>query len=267
MDTLSQQSQDDIVKFLRFSRTQRAQCVHDVTQTFDELKESRLQDSTYTVEDVSDMIEGLSVVISSDVESELIRSAHANALLLQQVFTQAEKWKLNMNLDMGQMEDSAALKEVADFEQKVFLGLGGTKKLEPLVEAAAPALVQQEMDRLKAELEASQTALAEQRSLTKASQEECIGLKSRVKELEAQLGSASSAPASSSGVDSAQLAELQKEITELKASNASLAAQVEETTQALELKVSATPQFKNLKAMLDEKNQQIKQLRADLADK
>jgi leucine zipper transcription factor-like protein 1 len=91
---------------LRFARYKRAQHVHDVKASFQELQESRcgppdpashvghvplpslasrLTEATFTNEEVMDMLEGLCAVVSGDVESELINSSHISVLMIQQV--------------------------------------------------------------------------------------------------------------------------------------------------------------------------------------
>lgn len=45
----------------------------------------RLTESTFTSDEVADMLDGLCAVVRGDVETELIHSAHTNALLLRQV--------------------------------------------------------------------------------------------------------------------------------------------------------------------------------------
>ena len=42
---------------------------------------------------------------AGDVESELIASSHTNVLLLKQVFVQAQKWHLNLDADLDELEN------------------------------------------------------------------------------------------------------------------------------------------------------------------
>ena len=59
---------------------------------------TRLMDDTYTLDEVCDLLEGLQAVIKGDVDSELIHTAHTNILLLRQLFAQAEKWHLKLQV-------------------------------------------------------------------------------------------------------------------------------------------------------------------------
>ena len=62
-------------------------------------------EDTYTVEEVIEMLDGLQSVVQGEVESELINTAHTNVLLLRQVFSQAEKWYLNLQADISELEN------------------------------------------------------------------------------------------------------------------------------------------------------------------
>ena len=56
----------------------------------------RLVEETFTVDEVSEVLNGLQAVVHSEVESELINTAYTNVLLLRQLFSQAEKWYLKL---------------------------------------------------------------------------------------------------------------------------------------------------------------------------
>ena len=55
-------------------------------------------DDTYTLDEVYDLLEGLQSVIKGDVDTELIHTGHTNILLLRQLFSQAEKWHLKLQV-------------------------------------------------------------------------------------------------------------------------------------------------------------------------
>lgn len=62
-------------------------------------------EETFTVDEVSDMLDGLQTVVHSEVESELINTAYTNVLLLCQIFSQAEKWYLKLQTDISELEN------------------------------------------------------------------------------------------------------------------------------------------------------------------
>ena len=65
----------------------------------------RLVEETFTVDEVSEVLSGLQAVVYSEVESELINTAHTNVLLLRQLFSQAEKWYLKLQTDISELEN------------------------------------------------------------------------------------------------------------------------------------------------------------------
>lgn len=65
----------------------------------------RLVEDTYTLDEVTDMLDGLCAVVRGEVESELINAAHTNVLLLRQMFSQAEKWHLKLQTDISELEN------------------------------------------------------------------------------------------------------------------------------------------------------------------
>ena len=62
-------------------------------------------EETFTVDEVSEVLSGLQAVVYSEVESELINTAHTNVLLLRQLFSQAEKWYLKLQTDISELEN------------------------------------------------------------------------------------------------------------------------------------------------------------------
>ena len=50
------------------------------------------------------MLEALAVVLKGDVSSDMIHSTHRTGLMLQQIFQQADKWHLKLQLDLAQLE-------------------------------------------------------------------------------------------------------------------------------------------------------------------
>ena len=65
----------------------------------------RLLESTYTVDEIEDVWNDLQSMVSGDVESELIAYSHTNVLLLKQIFEQAQKWHINLDADLAELEN------------------------------------------------------------------------------------------------------------------------------------------------------------------
>lgn len=94
-----------LMSYVKFAKYQRGQCLKSVKLAVNDTKEIRVNDDTFTAEEVEEIIEAVHESVTSEVETELINSAHTNILLLKQLFTQAEKWHLNLDTDMSELEN------------------------------------------------------------------------------------------------------------------------------------------------------------------
>ncbi|KAK2167363.1 hypothetical protein NP493_1278g00031 [Ridgeia piscesae] len=280
---------------MRFARYQRGQRMRGVKACFEELKDSRLIEDTFTIDEVTEMLDGLLAVVNGEVETELINTAHTNILLLRQLFQQAEKWHLKLQADISELENRELLEKIKDFEEREF---SGTKreadfnpmplmKLEPLNEGGGAGLLQQEIERLTDENSRLRERLKQIESTAIQSQRDQSILKSDLEKTKSQLAMQKQVKGSSS---EDELAELRKKMEGLKssmdmsqASSRNMTAGIssdltntkhellkvqemlEMTEKELEKKVCMTAPFKNLKQMLMKKNEQIKELRRSLS--
>lgn len=66
-------------------------------------------DKNYSLTDdeVREMLDSLCGVLKADVDSDLINTSHTNALLLRQLFQQAEKWHLKLQANITEIEDKS----------------------------------------------------------------------------------------------------------------------------------------------------------------
>jgi len=69
---------------------------------------SRLDETTYTIDEVKDLLNGLQLQVTGELDAELINAAHTNVLLLRQMFIQAEKWHLKLSADISELENRSA---------------------------------------------------------------------------------------------------------------------------------------------------------------
>ncbi|XP_077633422.1 leucine zipper transcription factor-like protein 1 isoform X1 [Crocuta crocuta] len=145
---------------MRFARSKRGLRLKTVDSCFQDLKESRLVEETFTADEVSEVLSGLQAVVYSELESELIHTAHTNVLLLRQLFSQAEKWYLKLQTDISELENRELLEQVAEFEKAEFTSsnkkpiIDAMKpKLAPLNEGGTTELLNKEIARLQEENE------------------------------------------------------------------------------------------------------------------
>ena len=159
-DDVNEHHSAQLVSYIKFAKYQRGQCIKSVKAAVQDTREVRLNDDTYTLDEVEEVIEAVSESVSSEVETELINSAHTNVLLLKQLFSQAEKWHLNLDTDTSELENRDLLEAVKKWEEREFSGakidtsLKEKKKLAPLNEGGPTQLLQVQIQKLEQENQA-----------------------------------------------------------------------------------------------------------------
>eukprot|EP00047_Mylnosiga_fluctuans_P017374 m.60809 g.60809 ORF g.60809 m.60809 type:complete len:241 (-) comp7048_c0_seq1:114-836(-) len=236
--SLSEEHTKAIVEYLRFMRYKRGQRLRAIDGCFTDLKDSRLNEDTFTADEVASMIDGLSAVVHADVETELIDSAHSNVIILRQLFTQAAQSQLTLRPDISQAEQKSLLEEIAQFERESFAAVP-TSKLKSLSEMSA-APVSTGPSAKEKELE---SALAAARA-----------------EIEVLKRGAAAASSKGGQQQAAVEAELVSTKAQLTATQKDLASVLED----LDKKFQDTAQYTTMRKMLETKNQQLKDLRAQL---
>lgn len=277
------------MNYMRFSRYQRGQRLRAVEMCFEELKSSRLDETTYTIDEVTEMLDGLLSVVRGEVEGELDNTAYTNVLLLRQMFQQAEKWHLKLQADISELENRELIETIADFEEREFAGTTRDTdfnsvlrkmKLAPINESGGAALLHMKIE----ELEKENLKLSEQRiqlekqvkslggsvavsaaasSVAGGSNQndgEVNDLRKKLASLESDLDSTSTKRSSANSSNS-----MEKDLVSTKHELLKIKEMLEMAEKELEKKVSQTNPFKNLKQMLVKKNDQLKELRKRLS--
>ncbi|XP_048730187.2 leucine zipper transcription factor-like protein 1 [Ostrea edulis] len=279
--------QAQVINYMRFTRYQRGQRLRAVEMCFEELKSSRLDETTYTIDEVTEMLDGLLSVVRGEVEGELDNTAYTNVLLLRQMFQQAEKWHLKLQADISELENRELIETIADFEEKEF---AGTKrdtdfnsvlrkmKLAPINDSGGAALLHMKIE----ELEKENLKLSEQRTQferqikslggtvavsaaassvaggSNKNDGEVNDLRAKLSNLESDFDNSRRSTANSSN-------SMEKDLVSTKHELLRIREMLEMAEKELEKKVSQTNPFKNLKQMLVKKNDQMKELRKRLS--
>ncbi|XP_041041067.1 leucine zipper transcription factor-like protein 1 isoform X1 [Carcharodon carcharias] len=288
---LNEQHQNAVINYMRFARSKRALRLKTVDSCFEDLKDSRLTEDTFTVDEVAEMLDGLKVVVHSEVESELINTAYTNVLLLRQLFCQAEKWYLKLQTDISDLENRELLEQVAEFEKAEFTSSGKKAnseiikpKLAPLNEGGVSELLskeitrlQDENDKLKARLKTVETqatsALEEKlkleqflKDLDKVSEDQKSKLKSQeVAVLEETLAALKADFEKNLSMSTERQKILQDNLISTKHDLLKVQEHLSLTEKELEKKFQETAAYRNMKEILTKKNEQVKELRKRLS--
>ena len=137
-----------ILNYMRFAKFQRAQCLKAIGNGFQDAKDTKLLDDTFTIEEVEDILKDVKYMVETEAETELLNTTHTNVLLLQQIFAQAEKWHLDLDADLTTLENRELLDQVKRWEDSELSTQGMEdrpllvqKKLAPLNEGGPVQLL------------------------------------------------------------------------------------------------------------------------------
>lgn len=302
-----------VLNYLRFTRFQRSQCVKSIVSSFEDAKDTRLLESTYTIDEIEDVWNDLQSIVSGDVESELIAFSHTNVLLLKQIFEQAQKWHLNLDADLAELENRELLDQVKRWEETQLAKSDGShqhppsflsaprkssSKLAPLgdggQEGGPVQLLRNEIGSLTDEntklrkrikdLEIKTTSLLSEKQKNAAltvsvgqvkKSDESDRMRAdfekmkatEVEELTEAFKAVKTQMATELEANVDIKEKLETDLTTTKHSLLDIKHQLNMAEKELEKKFSQTGAYKNLKKMLAQKNQQIKDLRAELKSK
>ncbi|KAM9417563.1 leucine zipper transcription factor-like protein 1 isoform 2-T2 [Salvelinus alpinus] len=282
--------QNEAINYMRFARSKRAIRLKTIDSCFEDLKDSRLVDETFTVDEVRDMLDGLQLVVRGEVETELINTAHTNVLLLRQLFSQAEKFYLRLQTDISELENRELLEQVAEFERTEFKNQNKTNqeisrpKLSPLNEGGVSELLnkeisrlQEEKDKLKGRLRTLETqamgALDEKtkaeralKDLQKVQGEQKMATRSQeITSLEDTMAALQEDYQKSLSVNAASQRDLQDNLVSAKHDLLRVQEQLALAEKELDRKFQQTSAYRNMKEILTKKNEQIKDIRKRLS--
>ncbi|XP_007565998.1 leucine zipper transcription factor-like protein 1 isoform X1 [Poecilia latipinna] len=281
--------QSEIINYMRFARSKRLLRLKAIDSCFEELKDSRLVEDTYTVDEVRDMLDGLQMVVRGEVEMELINTAHTNVLLLRQLFSQAEKFYLRLQSDVSELENRELLEQVAEFEKTDFkitnkLNQETSKlKLAPLNEGGVSELLNKEIAKLQEDNDKLKSRLRTLESQAMSVLDEKAKLERTLKDLQRTQGEQKLSAQTkeinnledtvaaltedyerSLSANEATQKELKESLITAKHELLRVQEQLSLAEKELEKKFQQTAAYRNMKEILTKKNEQIKEIRKRL---
>lgn len=281
--------QNETINYMRFARSKRVLRLKTIDTSFEELKDSRLVEETFTVDEVREMLDGLQAVVRGEVETELINTAHTNVLLLRQLFSQAEKFYLRLQTDISELENRELLEQVAEFEKTDFKSTNKVNqetskpKLAPLNEGGVSELLNKEISRLQEEndklkgrlrtLESQAMSAMDEKSraeralkdLQKVQGEQQATCRSQeISNLEVTVSALQEDYQRSLDANAASKKDLQENLVSAKHDLLRVQEQLALAEKELEKKFQQTAAYRNMKEILTKKNEQIKDIRKRL---
>ncbi|XP_059487790.1 leucine zipper transcription factor-like protein 1 [Neocloeon triangulifer] len=277
---------DVVANYMAFTKLQRVQNLRTIDGLFQDVFDSRLLDSSYTVDEVQDILYSLRKLLKGELESGLMDVNHMNVLLLQQLFSQAENWHLRLEINLSELQNRSLLEVVKEIDLNGFIPK--ENRLKKLDDPNDPiGLLQLEIKRLEKDLaryEKETKSLNQQiqkmekelgakqndegqHELIEELHEKIAIFQKKVQELEQKLKDAEN---NISIKDTQKTSEpTSDDDHELRATREKLIqtqCQLKLAEQELERKFKETTAFLNMKKMLDTKNAQIKLLRNQLKE-
>ncbi|XP_034001268.1 leucine zipper transcription factor-like protein 1 isoform X2 [Trematomus bernacchii] len=279
----NEQHQNEVINYMRFARSKRVLRLKTIDSCFEELKDSRLVEETFTVDEVKEMLDGLQVVVRGEVEMELINTAHTNVLLLRQLFSQAEKFYLRLQSDISELENRDLLEQVAEFEKTDFKTPDkknqetSKPKLAPLNEGGVSELLNKEIARLQEENDKLKTRLRTLESQAMSALDDRSKAERALKDLQRvqgdqqEIGSLEDTVAAlkvdyekSLSANSVSHKSLQENLISAKHDLLRVQEQLSLAEKELDKKFQQTAAYRNMKEILTKKNEQIKEIRKRL---
>jgi hypothetical protein len=111
---------EEIIRhYVRFSGEQKIVGLRSFRAAADDFKNQRLSDEAMmTVNEVNDFLDEYIDVLEKEFDQELTHQYRVNALLIKQLFQQAEQWFLKLNPNFDQLENRRLIDLIRDYEQQ-----------------------------------------------------------------------------------------------------------------------------------------------------
>ncbi|CAF1010982.1 unnamed protein product [Rotaria sordida] len=242
---------EEIIRhYVRFSRDQKTVGLRSFRAAADDFKNQRLSDEAMmTVNEVNDFLDEFIDILEKEFEQELTHQYRVNALLIKQLFQQAEQWFLKLNPNFDQLENRRLIDLIRDYEQQHLntAKAKGNKQMntlmDPINDTKSTILLKTEIQKLQ--------QLNEQlkQRLSKYEQDDEL--------LNQQLTETARLFNNKEESFSQKLESNEKRLKEIQ--QALLL-----TENELEKKFNQTNTYINMKRIIEQKNQQIRQLRQQL---
>ncbi|GMI08649.1 hypothetical protein TrVE_jg11352 [Triparma verrucosa] len=291
MLNISEDHQEQVIKFIKFFRSKRDLGLEQIQCDFDDTKNDQLVEDMYTQDEVHSAFDSMSNVVKHTARTELSSVINMTVLLLAQLFESADDQGAILEMDTSSIEDQRLLEEVEKMRLDKTVSKGKGVRLKDTLEQTKKELMQCESDRdlaqgklkltskklkkaekeltkLRAKLEAGAGAGAGDPSSVRVGGEEAKG----GEEEETKEGEGSSAVSNSTssfeapptwgGGGGGEGKEEEADYTAL--SNKQLISRVKQLEEDMEKRLMESKPFQQLKKMMTQKNRQLAAVRERL---
>ncbi len=148
MNNISEEHQEQVIKFIKFFRGKRELALEQIQCDFDDTKNDHLQEDMYTMDEVHGAFDSMCHVVKDTTRSELGSVINMTVLLLAQLFESADDQGAELEMDTSSVEDQRMLEEVEKMTlDKSTTGKGKGARLKDTLAQTKKDLMQAESDR------------------------------------------------------------------------------------------------------------------------
>ncbi|CEG42776.1 Leucine zipper transcription factor-like protein 1 [Plasmopara halstedii] len=236
---VSEHHQEELSKFLKFFRSRLKTHLENVEADFEDTRSDRLtSEEVYSQKEIQEIIKSLCYAVQANIRSELQDTINMMALLLRQIFIEAEDSNLVLGLDIALVEDKELLERVeklsvSEWTSGDLSSVGALSKAKVPVHSDVTAKLERklqlEMEQHESEIRAAKVTSKQQKEALEA-----IHAK-EVRKLQRKLEQANN-----------HVQDLEKEV------------------ESSRHHIAQTTQFQTMKRMVTTKNQQLQDLRRRL---
>lgn len=235
-------------EYIRYFREQTSIGLRSFHSIGDEFKIRRLSDeSMMTVNEIEDLLNEFAELFRKEFEQEFTHQYRVNALLIKQLFQQAEQWFLRLNPNFDQLENRRLIDLIRDYEQHQL----PNKKSQRTRDLYDPINDTKSTILLKTEIEKLQQLNSQ--------------LKSRLLQYEKDDDLLTHEFEEKSRLHSNKEASFHQTLTTNEKRLKDIQQALALAENELEKKFNQTNTFMNMKKIIEQKNQQIRELRQQLA--
>jgi leucine zipper transcription factor-like protein 1 len=272
---LTSSHKSQLSEYLKFFRAKNEEQLKELALLFDETKEMRLLEEMYSQDDVIHILESLRNLMRTNLSEEFQKFGHQSALFLQQIFLQAEGHGVSLQLDTHTLDDQIKLAgiEKLDLESRSGRLEEPTNKAKlAAISGAADVKLVTKVKELEESNKSVLIRLEKVREQAQKAEKEIIELKDENAELARENSELKRdmklMKDGNQFTVQEEIEKLREMINQLKnemeLKDKSYQEELKRSELSLLAKVNQSTQFQELKKLLLTRNQQLKELREQL---